>query len=85
MEQDQDVIQLLQRLQKVPSPSLLEVLQKASNPLHTSSLFELMTLSQNGRYVQLQKMDWNGIWHVSLFVLKFFLQSIFTCSINLSK
>ena len=39
----QDAIQLLQRqhkessrLQTVPSPSLLEVLQKASNPFHTS-------------------------------------------------
>ena len=55
-----DVIQLLQRqyeessrLQMVPSLSLLEFLQKASNPLHTSSLCKLMTVRQNDKYGKL--------------------------------
>ena len=66
-------------------PSLLEVLQKASNSLRTSSLSKLMTVSQNGRYVKLKIMGWNGIWNVPLFLLKIFLQSIFTCPISLPK
>ena len=73
----QDVIQLLQRLQTVLSPSFLEVLLKTSSPLHTSSLRKLMT-------VLLSK------WQIcetpnNVFVLKIFLQSIFICPINLTK
>ena len=73
----QDVIQLLQRLQTVLSPSFLEVLQKTSSPLHTSSLHKLMT-------VLLSK------WQIyetpnNVFVLKIFLQSIFVRPINLTK
>ena len=34
---------------------------KASNPLRTSSLCKLMTVSQNGKYVKLQMMGRNGI------------------------
>ena len=85
-----DVIQSLQKQRKessrhqtVFSPSLSEVLQKASNPLHTSS--KLKTVSENGKYGKLQVMDWNDIWHVSLLMLKIFSQSIFICPINLPK
>ena len=49
-------------LQTVPSTSLLEVLQKASNPLQSSNPCKLMTLSQNDRYVKFQIMGWNGIY-----------------------
>ena len=55
-----DVIQLLQRLQTVPSPSLMEVLQKASHPLHKSSLCKLMTVSK----WQICQTPNNGLeWH----------------------
>ena len=57
-----DVIQLLQRqhheessrIPAIPSLSLLEFLQKASNPLHASVLYKLKTVSQNRKHGKFQ-------------------------------
>ena len=41
-----------------------------------------MAVSQNGK---LSIVDWNNIWHASFFHVKIFMQSTFTCTIDLLK